>query len=324
MIKNLLVVYMKSRYDIYKSHIAVNGQDLEAINKIPDKEHLKNIHAAHMQTLEKILKALKVNNIRYDLIYRADLVKGLFNLYDCVMAVGGDGTFLEAADYIKNDIPIVSVNSGVYYDKTLDMRRGSEGAYAAMDAFNLEEKLPLFLEGKLPVTHLERLAVEYNGELLDHLVLNEVSIGPDNPHRSMSYTIKTKDFEESQTSSGLIITAARAPWPLSYPGGSVLPLGEKSFQAVTRANYNSRYHLEKNMQKTDGIILKYPNSIEVESKDRTAAISLDGEHKQYSFGFGTKIKVCLSDKPLRVVGFDTEKNIKYYNVKREPLIRKIG
>ncbi len=311
----LLVVYMKSRYDIYIR------EGMETLDKNPEKNHLKNVHEAHTKTLEKIIELLNRNRIAYDLFYRSELAKTPLSMYNCVITVGGDGTLLETADYLKNGTPIVMVNSGVYYDEEQKMRRGSEGAFAAMDAFDIEEKFPLFLEGKLPATMLNRLAVEYNGRVLDHLVLNEVSVGPNNPHKSMQYIIRTKGFEEKQTSSGLIISLPGNPLPLQFPGGSVLHPEEKVFQAVTKANYNSRYHLENGIQKTDGIILKHPNWIEVESMDRTATIALDGEHKQYPFSFGTKIRVYLSDCPLKIIGFNGGQRDGYYNTKRNPVIK---
>ncbi len=321
--KNLLVVYMKSRYEIYQDYLVVDkNQKLQKfLKQSAEGEHLQQLHNAHNELLKKIIHLLGQKNISYNLCYRADLRQDLFSFYDCVMAVGGDGTFLETASYIKNETPIIGVNSAIYYDEKLGKRRGSEGAYTAMDPFDFEEKFNLFLEGKLQTTCLDRLVVEYNAQRLDHLVLNEVSVGPSNPHRAMNYIIRTPDFEEEQTSSGLIIATAQTPWPLAYPGGSVLQFDKKMFQAVTRANYNSRHNLDKGEQKRDGIIIKHPNWIEVESKDRTATIALDGEHRQFPFSFGDKIKVYLSSTPLNVLGFNTERQSKYYNVKRQPMIR---
>lgn len=320
--KRLLVVYMKSRYDIYKAHLAVSCEKTDVLDKNPEKEHLKKVHDAHAKTLEKIIDLLNKNQVAYDLCYRAELAKNPPTAYDCVVTVGGDGTLLEAADYLKNSTPVMMVNSGVYYDEEQKTKRGSEGSFAAMDALDIDEKFPLFLEQKLPMATLNRLAIEYNGKVL-HLILNEVSIGPSNPHKTTQYIIRTNGFEEKQRSSGLIIAVAGNPWPLQFPGGTVLDPEENAFQAVTRANYNSRYHLEKGFQKTDGLIIKHPNRIEVESMDRTATIALDGEHKQYPFSFGTKIRVYLSESPLKIIGFNSSQRDKYYNTKRKPVIRTI-
>ena len=154
--------------------------------------------------------------------------------------------------------------------------------------------------------------------------MNEVSVGPEDPHSTMRYTIRTKDFEEDQFSSGLIIATPQESWAMSYPGGTILPIEEKAFQAVTRANYNSRYDMDCGIYKTDGLIIKHPNSLKVESKSRTATIAVDGKHKQFPFTFGTKICISVSEYPLKVIGFDNEKRLQYCSNTRKPIIRRIN
>lgn len=323
----LLVVYMKSRYEIYHEHLQ-KDPDNPALKKFlketPDGEHLLRLDAEHNRNLEKTLNALEKAGIKYDAHYRADLCEELIKCYDQVMTVGGDGTFLEAADYIRDKTPIIAINTAVYCDEALGRKRGSEGFYAAIDPFNFEKAFPAFLAGEIKATALNRLLIEYESQKLDHLIMNEVSVGPEDPHSTMRYTIRTKDFEEGQLSSGLIIATPQQSWALSYPGGTVLPVNEKVFQAVTRANYNSRYDTDLGVYKTDGLVIKHPNRIEVESKSRTATVSVDGKHKQVPFTFGTKIRVSISDFPLNVLGFDNDRRLQYCSNLRKPIIKKIA
>jgi NAD kinase len=322
----LLVVYMKSRYEIYQEHLQ-KDPDNPALKKFleetPDGAHLLRLDAEHNRNLEKTLNALEKAGVKYDAHYRADLCGELIKCYDQVMAVGGDGTFLEAAGHIRDNTPIIAVNTAVYFDEALGKRRGSEGFYAPIDPFNFDKTFPLFLAGKIKATALNRLLLEYESQKLEHLIMNEVSVGPEDPHSTMRYTVRTKDFEEDQFSSGLIIATPQEAWALSYPGGTVLPIEEKCFQAVTRANYNSRYDMELGVYKTDGLIIRHPNSIEVESKSRTATVAVDGKHKQFPFTFGTKIKVSVSDFPLNVFGFDNDRRLLYCSNLRKPIIKKI-
>lgn len=323
----LLVVYMKSRYEIYHSYLAKDPNNpalKKFLEETSDGAHLLKLDEVHNRNLEKILQALEKSGIKYDAHYRADLCEELITHYDQVMTVGGDGTFLEAAGYIKNNTPIIAVNTAVYFDELLGKRRGSEGFYAAIDAFNFEKTFPLFIAGELRATSLNRLLLEYECKQTEHLVMDEVSVGPEDPHSTVRYTIRAKNFEEDQFSSGLIIATPQDSWAMSYPGGTILPIEEKSFQAVTRANYNSRYDMELGIYKTDGIVIKHPNSIEVESKSRTATIAVDGKHKQFPFTFGTKICVSISEHPLNVIGFDNERRLQYCGNTRKPIIRKIN
>lgn len=322
----LLVVYMKSRYEIYHEHLQKNP-DNPALKKFlqetPDGEHLLRLDAEHNRNLEKVLKALEKSGVKYDAHYRADLCQELIKQYDQVMAIGGDGTFLEASGHIKDKTPIIAVNTAVYFDEAIGKKRGSEGFYAAIDPFNFDKVFPLFLAGELKTTSLNRLLLEYECKQIEHLVMNEISVGPEDPHSTMRYTIRTKDFEEDQFSSGLIIATPQESWAMSYPGGTVLPIDEKLFQAVTRAGYNSRYDMERGIYKTDGLVIKHPNSLEVESKSRTATIAVDGKHKQFPFTFGTKICVSISDFPINVLGFDNERRLQYCSNLRKPMIKKI-
>jgi len=217
----LLVVFMKSRYSIYRDKDPTNPKLKKFLDETPDGEHLLKLDKAHSENLEKLLKKLDTSKIYYDLHYRANLTEKLVRSYDCVMAVGGDGTFLEAAGYIKDNTPIIGFNSGVYYDTKLKMKRGSEGAYCAIDAFNFDEKINLFLEDKLSILSFNRLNVEYNDKKLDHLVLNDGSVGKD-VHGTVLYAIKTKDFEETQMSSILVIATPNGEWAVTSKGGSAL------------------------------------------------------------------------------------------------------
>lgn len=323
----LLVVYMKSRYEIYLTHLKEDPENpalKKFLEETPDGHHLLKLDEEHNRNLEKTLNALEKSGIKYDAHYRADLCEELIKHYDQVMTIGGDGTFLEAAGHIKDKTPIIAVNTAVYFDEALGKRRGSEGFYAAINPFNFDKIFPLFIAGELKATALNRLLLEYESQKVEHLVMNEVSVGPEDPHSTVRYTIRAKDFEEDQFSSGLIIATPQEAWAMSYPGGTVLPIEEKSFQAVTRANYNSRYDMELGIYKTDGIIIRHPNSIEVESKSRTATVAVDGKHKQFPFTFGTKIKVSMSDFPLNVIGFDNEQRLMYCSNLRKPIVRKIS
>ena len=323
----LLVVYMKSRYEIYRNYLkqdANNPELRQFLDETPDGERLLRIDAAHSRNLERIMHELDRSGVKYDAHYRADLSADLIKEHDQVLTIGGDGTLLEAAGYIRDDTPIIGMNSGVYWDEELGKPVGSEGYYSTLDPFNFDKKFQLFLAREIKPIKLNRLIFEYEAEKIEHLIVNDVSIGPEDPHRTVRYVIRTQGFEEAQFSSGLIIATPQESWAMSYPGASVLSIDEKVFQAVTRANYNSRYDLDKGVQKTDGLVIRNPHCIEVESKSRTATVAIDGNHKQFPFSFGTKIKVYVSDYPISIIGFDNERRLKYYTVKKEPVIREIN
>ena len=61
-------------------------------------------------TLDIVKKALKARKIKAVFCDRQALNNATFVYCDLVIAVGGDGTFLRASDFIKYGTPVLGVN----------------------------------------------------------------------------------------------------------------------------------------------------------------------------------------------------------------------
>src|SRR3989338_7560756 len=90
---------------------------------------------------------------------------------DLIMTVGGDGTFLEAAQY-AGKIPIVGVNSNYQPDP----KHGSIGALTSIDSRNFRERLGRLQRGGFIMQKLPLLTVKVNGKIMPQHAVNEIFI----------------------------------------------------------------------------------------------------------------------------------------------------
>ena len=268
--------------------------------------------------LEKVAKLIEKQGIKYKLIWRGDLNKEQSNNYDAELVLGGDGTLLEAASYCFS-IPMAGVNSDIR--GVGNKKVGSQASFSYFDRFNLDKDFHKFLEGKLPITVLDRLSARLedmveNKTIIREPILSDVAIGPP-ANDSIRYVVRVKEkgFGERASADGYIIGTPQSSWPVYTYHGEILPLGEGYFQGVARGLTADRFS-----EKHDVIVAQKPLGIEVESLSREAVISFDGTHNNHNFGFGCKVTVSLSKHPLQIIGYGNERRLKTYAVHREPKI----
>ena len=144
-INNILLVYKKSIYEIYFKDQRKNlsKQQFSEAAMAAFKESDK----VHKEALESIVNCLKKYNIKYHKIYRARKINPL-NV-DLVIAVGGDGTLLEAARYLYKQ-HLIGVNS--------DPDRSS-GHFCCSTADNFEDYLNAILEDRHQSQKINRLSI---------------------------------------------------------------------------------------------------------------------------------------------------------------------
>ena len=92
----------------------------------------------YRETLHLVKKILKKHNIKYHLANRDLLNEIKFHRHDFVLAIGGDGTFLRAAQFIKSQL-IFGVNADV---------KSKEGFFMKSSSRDFENKLRKIMDGK--------------------------------------------------------------------------------------------------------------------------------------------------------------------------------
>ena len=284
----VLVVYKKSAYQLH----LVEGRH-PALRRLyrrgdPDALNMRQAHEVHQRTLEAVVGALKQRRIRFDVVYRATLTSTV--LHDLIVAVGGDGTFLQASHLIA-DTPILGVNS--------DPDR-SEAVFCAATASTFPRLLDAALARRLRALPIVRLRIRLNGRILAPLVLNDALIAHPNPATMSRYRLTIGSQHEHHKSSGLwVATAAGSSSAILAAGGRRLPWSSQRFQYRPRELYEgrlSRYRLT-------GGILGPSNRIDITWLMREGALFIDGPHIRHALQFGDRLQIDTSPRhPLRVLG----------------------
>ena len=102
-------MYKKSAYDIHvQKHKDPTILSLIEAND-PSIQWMLRSHEENQQALQLVRDRLKERGIKVRLSYRAK--KETWENADLVLAVGGDGTLLEAARMIQDDTPLMGLHS---------------------------------------------------------------------------------------------------------------------------------------------------------------------------------------------------------------------
>ncbi|MBI3033628.1 NAD(+)/NADH kinase [Candidatus Woesearchaeota archaeon] len=213
---------------------------------------------------------------------------------DLIITVGGDGTFLRTAQYVK-DQPVLSVASSL---------EKNEGFFARAIKEDFEKKMGMILRDEFSIINLNRLQSEIAYSSGEKAVLepavNEVFVGSRKPYITFRYMLKIGKDEELQKSSGVIIStgAGSTAWSRSA-GGKKLEMTSKKMQYVVREPYFGRLTQPK---MTQGV-LDEPSSIRIKSESWDGIVAIDSHHHEHDFSNGAVLVVKKSGTPLRFISF---------------------
>ena len=218
--ENVIIVTRKSELDDLVARFNTKAQAkfyLEQAGQSFDR--IEDAHDRHQQVLTKIRKAVPTT-LKSQMIDRELVPRFTFGKADLVVTVGQDGLVSNTAKYLSGQ-PILAINP--------DPER-FDGVLLPFTADSLEEQLYTTLYGELQAKKVTLAKAELsNGQSL--LAFNDFFIGASS-HVSARYKIKIGDREETQSSSGIIVStgAGSTGWLQSvYAGaaGVVEALGGK-------------------------------------------------------------------------------------------------
>lgn len=240
-------------------------------------------------TLKLVTRILEKRKIKHHLANR-DLLNDIkFHNHDFVLAVGGDGTFLRASQFIRRQL-IFGVNADV---------KSKEGFFMESDKNNFEEKLKKIINNKFKVKKLPRLEAYINNRKIDSYAVNEFYIGAKKGYHAAKYIIEFGKRKERHKSSGILVTtpAGSNAWASSCFDRR-LPMNSKNFQFVVREPYEGKVF--KNYKMKHGI-LKSSQKIKVHSEMLDGVIVADSVGKEFAFRNGSKAVFRMSDNDLNLV-----------------------
>jgi NAD+ kinase len=273
---------------VYGQYYKDNTEDI-----IEKMLHVFEKHAPEVVFESKfydVLNEYKLLNKTYAVFTQHEELEDGFSLLICI---GGDGTMLRAATYVRNKgIPILGINAGRL------------GFLATVQQENIELLLPLIFERKYKVSPRSLLTLNYEGkdpELtgLDY-ALNEITVS--RKDTTSMITIETRlngDYLNSYWADGLIISTPTGSTGYSLScGGPILMPEVNSFVITPIAPHN-----------LNARPLVIPDDTEIElivsSRENQHLISLDS--RIITVDVETTLKLKKAPFKINLVEFPQEK-----------------
>jgi NAD kinase len=245
------------------------------------KKGLK-IEGESLKRIKEITHDKKVSFVSFE-----ELKKEHLHESDLVITIGGDGTFIKAANILDSGY-ILGINANP--DK-------SEGALTTINLSELDKLIDI-LNGKFETLLRQRAKVKINGKLISEEATNEVYIGAESQFHSSRYKIKFKDLEEEHRSSGIIIsTGTGSPAWYYSAGGEIFNPDEPKLAFIVREPYFGKRVFKPKILK--GNIFKGEKLTIFSERDYGGIISIND--LTFPFNKGEVVEVELSNNPLKCI-----------------------
>lgn len=270
-----LLVYKKSTYDFYVNEN--NGVNLSD----SDIKTLKDSHDKNETSINETEDALRSLGIDYRKTYRAESFdKNSFESIDLVIAVGGDGTFLEASRIVYDNNMILGVNS--------DPEK-SYGHYCVANRSNILQALNSIVDKTADVQVSWRLSFKIDDKCYRFPAMNDLLIHHSCPAGLTRYIITVNDNEEEHFCSGLWVSSpSGSTGAIRSFGGPLLDDGDCALAYQTFGLNRSK---KKRYEYSSGIT----NKVKIVSKMREGKIFVDGQHIQIDFPYNTVLEIEAGD-----------------------------
>ncbi len=290
---HILVVHLSSTY----TNLVSKQRDTRVTKLVelgdPLVKDIISTHKNHETSISKVKNEIVKRNL--DFTCRGSIGDLDPDVYDLVVAVGGDGTVLHASHSIGNT-PVLAVNSSP---------STSVGFLTAAGAENFGPILDQVLDRAFEPVRLSRMEVRVNDEVVTKRALNDVLFCHDCPASTTRYILTFDGKSENQLSSGVwVATAAGSTAAIRSAGGRVMPPRSRRLQFVVREPFQSGGdHMHRQHQLTRGFISEDETLI-IRSKTEAARLYVDGPHVVFPINFGDVVTFSRSDEPLSLFGYN--------------------
>lgn len=278
------VVYKKSTFELYVTEKKnARYRSLMQAND-PVVSQFTAAHEAHQRSFEQVLGHLEKQGVRYRAVYRAHFRSET----PWVIAVGGDGTLLDASRKMSNGI-LLGVNS--------DPER-SGGFLCSTDASGFPHVFDAVSSGELRATPVPRIGGELDGVPLKQAILNEVLVASRNPADTSRYHLIApgKDREIHKSSGVWIAAPAGSTGALRSAGGEIQPLDDLRLQFLVREPY-----IRIGDKVTTRGFFGRDDTLRIISQMREGRIYMDGPHKRLPFSAGSDLMLHARAPALNLV-----------------------
>jgi NAD kinase len=181
-------------------------QDQQALQGLPKyKQEFLLAGFASQQKAEQLLRQAARNN-KLEITFSKD--KNLKNIsydsFDLILTLGGDGTFLTAAQYSLNT-PILGINSFPHPHP----KKGSIGALTSVSINVINEAFAKLQKNEFTIEKWPRLSAEIDGQLIPGLAVNEIFFGPVEQDKICDFKLILNNKSEIFPSGGIIISTSK-------------------------------------------------------------------------------------------------------------------
>jgi len=241
----------------------------------------------HLATLDNVEDILKEKEIEFYSVEVKDLQFSCFKDKDLIITIGGDGTFIAASSFTKNQ-KILGINSEP---------EQSEGFLTSIKENELE-KLKEILDGKYKIIKRQRIQVKRNNILLPKLALNDVYLGSSSQFHTSRYIINYKENKEEQRSSGILIStgSGSTAWYKSA-GGNPFSFEEEKLKFLIREPYSGNLYKPTILNGE----INENESLKIQGKRNNGGILALDSCFTYRFNNKDKVEISIYQYPLNVL-----------------------
>lgn len=255
------------------------------------RQFLEKTHDEHRHSLEVLRSTLSTHGISFQEV-KAGKDEKPNDKFDCVIALGGDGTLITSSYYISDNTPLIGIRSS----------SASVGFLCAGDHEHIPSIIEAFQSKQLRYTERQRFKARVHhrdGTVVTSSVaaLNDFLFAAESPAATTKYKICFLDRTESHKSSGVwISTATGSTAAIGAAGGTFMGPADKHFQFLVRELYQKS---EEGLFLTQGFAEPSSDTFWIESLSPSAILALDGEKLIMPVGFGERITFSAAT-PVRV------------------------
>lgn len=216
--------------------------------------------------------------------------------YDMFISIGGDGTMLKAATYVRDkNIPILGINAGRL------------GFLATVQQENIENLLPLIFENKYKVSPRTLLSLHYEGmdksdEELD-FALNELTVSRKDTTSMITIEVKLNgDYLNAYWADGLIVSTPTGSTGYSLSCGGPLLIPEVNSLVITPIaphNLNAR-----------PLVIPDDTELELKVTGREAQHLISLDSRILTVDIETTLYIRKTNFKINLVEFNEEKFLK--------------
>ena len=209
----------------------------------------------------------------------------LKNSADFLISIGGDGTLLRAATYVKDsEIPIIGINTGRL------------GFISSIAANQIDESINNLLKNNYTINERTLLTLETENKLFknNNFALNEVAVSKKDTSSMIRIDAYVDDeYLNTYWADGLVVSTPTGSTGYSLScGGPIIMPGTNNIIITPNAPHNLNV---RPIVVDDNSIIK----LKVEDRDQLALVSLDSRSR--SFDSDTELIIKKSNFKIKLV-----------------------